>query len=144
MASSSGSDLSGSGNRRRHPAGCDCLNPKAPMERVLWSDANLGRRFLNCVDSLMVNATEKCDFFEWTNLYVRKLLKKVDELEKRNAALEDELVVEREANEGMKMKSDQETTRLVKELGVGSVNETKSIHTQKTGPPSPCTCNEQF
>ncbi|KAL4574314.1 hypothetical protein LXL04_021143 [Taraxacum kok-saghyz] len=52
MTSSSGSDLSGSGNSRR-PLVCHCLNPKPLMESVSWSDVNPRPRFLNCVDSLI-------------------------------------------------------------------------------------------
>ncbi|KAL4592555.1 hypothetical protein LXL04_005555 [Taraxacum kok-saghyz] len=65
MSNSSACSRCGSGFRYRRPVGCECNDPKPPMERVSWSDSNPGRRFFNCVDSLMGDDSNKCDFFQW-------------------------------------------------------------------------------
>ncbi|KAL4563824.1 hypothetical protein LXL04_027872 [Taraxacum kok-saghyz] len=135
MSNSSGSNRCRSGNCVRRPVGCDCKDPKPPMERVSWSDSNPGRRFLNCVDSLMGDDTKKWDFFQWVDpelpnehylnwvnkiknelrsfkdkSYCGKLLKKVAELEKMNYDLELQVVAEREANEGARVQAAEERT----------------------------------
>ncbi|KAL4581648.1 hypothetical protein LXL04_006174 [Taraxacum kok-saghyz] len=143
MSSSSACSRCGSGFRYRRLVGCDCKDPKPPMERVSWSDSNPGRRFFNCVDSLIGDDTKKCDFFQWFDpelpnehylnwvnkiknelksfkdkSYCGKLIKKVAELEKMNQDLELQIVAEREANEGACVQAAEERAKLVKEMQV--------------------------
>ncbi|KAL4580763.1 hypothetical protein LXL04_016965 [Taraxacum kok-saghyz] len=124
ISNSSACSRCGSGFRDRRPVGCDCKDPKPPMERVSWSDSNPRRRFFNCVDSLLPNEY----YLNWVNKiknelksfkdksYCGKLLKKVAELEKMNHDLELQVVAEREANEGARVQAAEERAKLVFEV----------------------------